>query len=212
MPDKGESKMSNVTRWTITVAMVAAFAALTGCAKPPQAEMDAVKQAVNQAEAAEADIYAPVKLEEAREAERAAIAEIEAQNARFALSRSYETAVSMLKDAEDSAEDARATAVANREAAMTLANEAVESFAAQLATAEADLAALAACRKAPKGFAQDLELMRGKVEALSGQLTELESAVDGERYLDAAELAKSMKPEMETVTTDLSTARTKLGC
>ena len=95
---------------------------------------------------------------------------------------------------------------------MTTANEAVELLTVQLVAAEADLAALASCRRTPKGFAQDLELMRGKVEALTGQMVELESEVDAENYQAAVELAESIQPEMSAVATDLSTVRSKLKC
>ncbi len=54
--------------------------------------------------------------------------------------------------------------------------------------------------------------MRGKVDALAGQLTELESEVEAERYKAASEMAAAIEPEMTAVVTDLSTARTKLGC
>ncbi len=100
----------------------------------------------------------------------------------------------------------------NREIAMTAANEAVEAMTADLMTAEADLAALAACRRKPKGFAQDLELMGGKVEALNGMLAELQAKVDEESFSAAVELAESVQPEMSAVLTDLSTARAKLNC
>lgn len=204
--------MTHVMRSTITLAIVAALAVLTACAKPPQARMDSLQKAMGLADTAEAATYAPVEFEAARAAERTALAEVEAQNQKFALTRSYETAREMLDKANAAAETTRAAAVTNRELAKTAADEAVETMTAQLATAEADLAALAACRKKPKGFAQDLELMRGKVEALTGQLAELQAKVDAEEFKAAIEFAKSIQPEISAVTTDLSTARAKLNC
>lgn len=204
--------MQGVARFVVLVTTVGAAAMLTACAKPPQAEMDAATMEVERAGAAEAETYAPVELEAARESLRRATAEVEAQGQRFAMSRSYESARAMLQEATGSAEKARVAAVNNREAAKATVNDAIESMASQMATAEADLTALAACRKAPKGFAQDLDLMRGKVDALGGQLAELEAAFDAERYKAAADLALAIEPEMMSVATDLSTARTKLGC
>ncbi len=204
--------MNHVMRWTIILAVAAGLAVLTACAKPPQERMDTLKNAMELADIAEAATYAPAELEAAREAERTALAEVEAQNQKFALTRSYESAREMLDKASAAAETARASAAANRELAMAAANEAVEAMTAELATAETDLAALAACRKKPKGFTQDLDLMRGKVEALSGQLAELEGEVDAENYKAAVELADAMRPEMSAVATDLSSARAKLNC
>ncbi|HSL17078.1 MAG TPA: hypothetical protein VLB51_04155 [Methylomirabilota bacterium] len=204
--------MSSVMRSTIAVAAVAALSILTGCSEPPQAEIDAVKASVQSAEAADAATYAPAELEAAREAERAAVAEVEAQKAKFVLSRSYEQATGMLADAAAKADDARVAAVTNREEAMAAANDAVEALTGQLTAVEADLAALGSCRRAPKGFAQDLELMRGKVEALSAQVAELEAQVAAERFLEARDLAATIEPEMTAVATDLAGAREKLGC
>jgi len=196
------------------LVMVCAVAVLTlvGCAKPPQAEIDAVAVAVENAKIADAGTYAPGELEAALEAQRTAMAEVEAQNARFALSRSYEKASTMLKEAGEAADSARTAAVSNRETAITEANQAVDSLNAQLADAQANLAALASCRKRPKGFAQDLELMQGRLEAFSGQLAAVEAEIDAERFLSAIDLATAAEPELAAVATDLATARTKLGC
>ncbi len=204
--------MTHVMRCTITLAVAAGMAILTACAKPPQARMDGLRSGMELAELAESATYAPAEFEAAREAERTALAEVEAQNQKFALTRSYETAREMLDKATAAAETARAAAVANREIAKTTADEAVEALTVQLVAAEADLAALASCRKTPKGFAQDLELMRGKVEALTGQMVELQAKVDAENYKAAVEFAESIQPEMSAVATDLSSARAKLKC
>lgn len=209
---KGVMTMRRVTRNVVVLTTLGAAAMLTACAKPPQAEMDAAKLEVERAVTAEAETYAPEELEAAREALRKATAEVEAQGQKFALTRSYESARVMMQEAGTAAETARVAAVNNREAAKAAVADAVEAMTSQITTAEADLAALAACRKAPKGFAQDLELMRGKVDALAGQLAGLESEVEAERYKAASEMAAAIEPEMTAVVTDLSTARTKLGC
>ncbi len=204
--------MRRVTRNLGVVMTVGAAVILTGCAKPPQAEMDATKLEVERAVSAEAETYAPDELESAREALRKATAEVEAQNQKFALTRSYESARTMLQEATTAAEAARVAAVNNREDAKAAVTSAIAELNAQMATAQADLAALAACRKTPKGFTHDLELMRGKVDALAGQLTELTAEAEAERYKAAAELASAIQPEMTAVATDLSSARAKLGC
>jgi len=204
--------MKDVMRAMPVVVCVAAVLALVGCAKPPEAEIAAVNEAVENAQIAEAGSYAPGELEAALEAQRTAIAEVDAQNARFALTRSYEKAATLLKEAGVAADAARTAAVRNREAAIEQANQAVESLNTMLADAQADLAALASCRRKPKGFAQDLELMQGRIEAFSGQLAEVEAEIDAERYLAAVDLAKAAEPELAALATDLATARTKLGC
>ena len=75
------------------------MAILTACAKPPQARMDGLRSGMELAELAESATYAPAEFEAAREAERTALAEVEAQNQKFALTRSFETAREMLDKA-----------------------------------------------------------------------------------------------------------------
>lgn len=69
--------------------LVLGFAALmvvaltTGCAKPPQQEIDAAKAAVSAAEAAQAAKYASEAWDKAQQAMNAVNAEVEAQNQKF---------------------------------------------------------------------------------------------------------------------------------
>jgi len=204
--------MKRVMSGVFVVVGAVTVLALVGCAKPPQSEIEAVNTAIENAEIAEAGTYAPDQLEAAFEVQRKAMAEVEAQNARFALTRSYEKATTLLKDAGVAADAARAAAVGNREAAIAEANRAIKALNDQMATANEDIAALASCRRKPKGFVQDLELMHGRIEALSGQLAEVEAEIEAERYLNAIELSKATEPELAAVATDLASARSKLGC
>ncbi len=60
--------MNHAMRSIITVAVVAAISIVTACAKPPQARMDGLVDAMEKAEIAEASTYAPAEFEAAREA------------------------------------------------------------------------------------------------------------------------------------------------
>jgi hypothetical protein len=116
--------------------------------------MDGVTAAFDSAQVAEAATYAPAEFEAAREGQRSAVAEVDAQNAKFALTRSYKKATEMLAEAAEKAENARAAAVAGREEAKAAADDAVVSLTVQITAVEADLAALAAYRRKPKSFAR----------------------------------------------------------
>ncbi len=120
--------MQRVARNVVVVTTLGATVMLTACAKPPQAEMDAAKVEVERAVTAEAETYAPGELESAREALRKATAEVEAQGQKFALTRSYESARTMLQEASTAGETARVAAVNNREAARAAATDAVEAM------------------------------------------------------------------------------------
>lgn len=198
--------------WLVMIMALAATLSLTACAKPPQVEIDGAAAALAQAETAEAATYAAAELEQAREAQRAATAEIEAQGQKFALTRSYDHALELLKAANDAAIAAEQAAVAGRAQAQADAEAAVVAINDSLATVDADLAALTACKRKPKGFAQDLELLNGRAEALRGQVPEIQTAIDGARFLPAIEMATALQNEITALSTDLSGARTKLGC
>ena len=65
---------------------------VVGCAKPPQAEIDAAKNAVQAAVSAEAGDYAGESLQEAQDAVAQLEQELKAQEEKFALFRSYKKA------------------------------------------------------------------------------------------------------------------------
>ena len=89
---------------------------IASCAKPPQAEIDASKAALDAA-AKNPDVvtYAPDSLRVAQEKMTALDAEISAQAKRTALSRSYDLAKSLALEAADDARKAVTDAVATKE-------------------------------------------------------------------------------------------------
>lgn len=92
----------------ITVAVIV-FAMLMaiGCAKVPQAELDAAKAAIDAAKQAEADRYVPDLFNAAMDSLNAANAEIETQNGKFALLRSYGRSKELLAAATEAANKAK---------------------------------------------------------------------------------------------------------
>ena len=85
-------------------AMLLVVAVLAvGCAKPPQQEIDGAKAALTAAEQAEAPKYAADAWDKAQQAMNAVNAELEAQNAKFALFRSYTKAKQLIAEAQNAA-------------------------------------------------------------------------------------------------------------
>ena len=72
----------------VGVLVLVAAVMIVGCAKPPQSDLDGAKAALAAAEQAEAPKYAPEAWDKAQQAMNAVNAELEAQNAKFALFRS----------------------------------------------------------------------------------------------------------------------------
>ncbi len=204
--------MSRKCAWMTTMVVLAAALSLTACAKPPQVEVEGVAAALTRAESAEAATYAADELEQAREAQRAAAAEIDAQGQKFALVRSYDHALELLQAANEAAAAAEQAAAAGRARVKADAEAAVAAIGESLTAVDADLAALTTCRRKPKGFAQDLELLNGRTEALRAQLGAVQAEIDSARFMAAIEMAGALETEVSALATDLTGARTKLGC
>jgi hypothetical protein len=114
-------------------AAVAFLSVLVSCAHPPQAEIDSAHAALDAA-ARNADviIYAPDALRSAQEKINALDAEIAAQARRPAMSRSYDAAGSLAKEAAALADRAGVNAVAAKQQVATDAAGLVEEVAAAI--------------------------------------------------------------------------------
>jgi len=196
----------------VVVALVAVVSLTVGCAAPPDAELAKAEAALNQAESSGAPTYAPDAWNAARDAMSAAKAEIAAQQGKFALLRSYSKAKELVAAAETKATDAEQAGVAAKAQAKTEAEAAVAEVQTALETAKTDLASLKACRRKPKGFAQDLEQMNGVLSGLEAQVGEAATALSQEQYLEANSLASSLKGQLESFTSDVASAKKKIRC
>jgi hypothetical protein len=104
------------------------LAALAACSKPPQAEVDAVKAALDSAvQNPDVGAYAPDALRAAQDRLAQLQAELDAQAAKGALSRKYDAARDMALEAQAAAEDLATQAATAKEQtkaeAMTLLND-----------------------------------------------------------------------------------------
>jgi hypothetical protein len=196
----------------VLVAVTGIVLAAAGCARPPQDQIQAAQDAVAQASQVEAESYAPEAWGKAQQSMSAAMAEVEAQQARFALTRSYKTTRQLLDTARADAEAAKIAAEEGKRQAAADAEAALLAVTESLVRADEMLGALAACPRRPKGFAQDLELLKGSVEGLRSQVTDVESVIADEDYLEGKSLAESLRDEVDEIVADLDSARAKLGC
>ena len=204
--------MSKSRRIIVAVVVTLAVVGLNACSKAPQAAIDQAQNALQAAAKAEAATYAPDAWEAAQEAINLATAEVEVQNAKFALTRSYKDASQMLAAAQESAMAAQEAAVAGKEAMAVVVADGIVSIEANLANADSLLAALATCRKRPKGFAGDIEIMRGNVDGLRSQLVDVQATADDGDYFEAGAMADGLLEGLDAVVTDLESAKAKLGC
>jgi hypothetical protein len=194
----------------LLVVVVAVLA--VGCAKPPQADVDAAKAALTAAEQAEAPKYAPDAWEKAKQAEAAVDAEIGAQAAKFALFRSYKKTAELVKAAKDAADAAKQAGIDGKEKAKNEAKAAIDGVKAAVENAKTLLATLEKCRRKPKDMKKDLELMKGNLDGYGTQVTDLDGKFGKEDYLGAKAQADTLKGQIEKMVADLSAAKTKIKC
>ncbi len=183
-----------------------------GCAKPPQQETDALKAAMTGAEQAEAPKYAANEWNAAQQAQNAVNAEIEAQQNKFALFRSYTKTKELVATADQAAAAAKDAAVAGKEAAKNGANDALNAAKASLETAKTTMTELAACRRKPKDFKKDMESMQATLDGYQAQVAGIESAIGSEDFFGARSQAESLKGQVDTLVTDMQGAKAKIKC
>jgi hypothetical protein len=183
-----------------------------GCAKPPQQEIDAAKAALAASETAEAPKYAADAWDKAQQADAAVKAELEAQQAKFALFRSYTKAKQLIADATAAANAAKEAGIAGKEKAKNEATAAVEAVKTALGNADTAMVALEKCRRKPKDLKKDLELMKGNLDGYKSQVTELDAKFGREDFLGAKAQADTLKGQVDTMVTELETAKTKFKC
>lgn len=190
----------------LSVALVA-----TGCAKPPQTELDAAKASMDAA-SAEAQKYAADSWVKAQDAMNAVNAELEAQNAKFALFRSYTKSKELIAAANQAVADASSAAVTGKENARTAAATAVQAAKDAVTAAQTAMTELDACPRKPKGYAKDAEILKANWEANNAQLADLDAKLAAEDFVGAQTAADAVKASADTLATDLRAAKEKIKC
>jgi len=157
------------------------LAMVMGCAKPPQAEIDAAKAAIQAAVDAGAGEYAAASLRDAQNAVASLDAEVQAQTKKFALMRSYKQAATLAATAKAAGEKAKVDA----EAGKAQAKADAEALLAQAKTALEE--ATAALKAAPKGKGTDMDIkaMENDLMTVGSQIAEGEAAHVAGKYLES---------------------------
>lgn len=200
------------SKWFVVSLVVVAALSTVACSKPPQQELDSAQAAMQAAEQSQAAKYAPEAWNQAQEQMNAAKAEIEAQNGKFVLTRSYLKAKDMLVAAQKAAEQAKDAAMTGKITAKNEAQTALDAVNAGIEKAKTLMADLEKCRRRPKGFKQDMEQMQGTLDGLQQQVSGIDSAMTSEDYLQAKSLGESLQSEVQNLVNDLESAKSKIRC
>jgi len=165
--------------------MVAAAVLLTGCQKPPDAEMQSAQQAIDKAKTGEAEKYAQSELAAATATMDQARTEMEAQKAKWM--PNYDKTKELLNTAKSQADAAAEAAVSGKERAKSEATQAIADAKAMVDSAEAGL------KTAPKGKGTkaDLEMMQKDIDGYKQSITDAEGLVNSEDYMGARDKAKA---------------------
>ena len=176
---------------------------LTGCDSPPASELDAARQAVETARAAEAETYAPEEHGKASATLKEAEAEIAVQDDSFALTRSYDRVRELLSRAASEAEAAHAATGENKIKVKGQAEAANEAAQAAIENAQGML------RKAPrrgKAARESVAALEADVASAEATLAGAQQAYDAGKYMDALNQFGAVKRKADGVSSEIEQA------
>lgn len=197
--------MFNYTVVRLFVVLAALLVLSAGCSKAPEEQVATTKSAIDSAMVVEAEKYAPEQYKAAKDSLEAALAEIQSQNSKFALTRKYSRSEQQLQYAQSLARSAADAAVAGKEKIKSEAND----MLAQLQAAIDESKAL--IEKAPRGKegAAAIESIKTDVAAVEMTLTEISTALGNEDFIGAREMASASLQKIQAINDELNQAIAK---
>lgn len=189
--------MKGLTKNLVLVLAIAVV--LTGCKQPTQL-IDDAKAAIEDVTKAGADKYAADDLQKLNADLTAALDEVNAQDKKFL--KKFGTAKEMLTKLKTDVDALKAALPAKIEAAKNAAIQLQSEAKAAIDEATAMLA------KAPKGkgTAKDIEAMKAELTGAETAFAEIQTALDAQDYIGAADKAKSIKEKAAAVTSQIQAA------
>jgi len=189
--------MKGLTKNLVLVLAIAVV--LTGCKQPTQL-IDDAKAAIEDVTKAGADKYAADDLKKLNTDLTAALDEVNAQDKKFL--KKFGTAKEMLTKLKTDVDALKAALPAKIEAAKNAAIQLQSEAKAAIDEAKALLA------KAPKGkgTAKDIEAMKAELTGAETAFAEIQTALDAQDYIGAADKAKSIKEKAAAVVSQVQAA------
>ena len=188
--------------YLVLLLSLVALVVVAGCAKAPEAEMQAAQTAMNDAKSAEAATYATKEMDAAEDTLAAAQAEIEKQNSKFALFRNYKEATRLMTVAQGLAESAKQTAGVEKEKARVEA----EGLYTQLSAAIDSTRAL--MEKAPrdKEGKKIMAMITTDLDAAAASLPNVRAMIDKGDYRGAIQEANASMQKVESLRSEIQGA------
>jgi hypothetical protein len=192
---KGLMKYLSVGISTLLMA-----ALLVGCAKPPTAEMDAAKVAMDGAIAAGAEKYAKDGLKSLNDAWAASQDEVKKQEGK--LFKNYDNAKAMIAKITSDAAALKTETEQKKEQAKQ------EAIAADAAAQAAVAQAKALLAEAPtgKGTKADIDAMKADLAGIEGSVAEIATLISSEEYFAATDKAKAISAKAADISAQVQAA------
>lgn len=186
----------------LTSARCAAIALIAiggswGCDKPPVAEMDAARTAVDKARSAGAETYAVKEFARLNDSLAVVQTEVKTQADRFF--PSYGKARTSLTWVDSYAREVSDLAVRNKEKMRAETQAMVDKAAASIDS----VTALLATAPKGKGTQQDLDLLQNDVNELRTLIESARSHQKSERFSEAQSTARSVEKEVADLTNEI---------
>lgn len=186
----------------LALGLAVLVALAVGCAKAPEDAVTTTRSVLDSVQVAEVQKYAPEQYRAAQDSLQAAMAEIEKQNSKFALTRRYGKAEAQLEAAQQLARTAADEAIAKKEALKAEAQDLLTQMQAALEEAKTLLA------QAPKGKgeAAAVQSISSDIAQLELTANEVSNALANEDYIAAREMAKAGLEKVQSINMELKTA------
>jgi hypothetical protein len=183
------------------LVMLAIALVLTGCGKPPKADIDAAKSAYDAAVAAQAETFAPEAFTRAKAAIAALDAEVASQARK--VFKSYDKAKSLAAAARKAADDARAAADTRKTELRNELPRTIASLRDGVRTTQSKLAGALAIR----GISLDAAAARNDLASVAQLLTQAQGDLDAGRLADASTKANQARDLLARVNKTIDDAR-----
>jgi hypothetical protein len=179
---------------------------VTGCAKPPQIELDAAKSSMEAANSVEANRYLASEFNALQDSLNAAIVAIEAENSKSSMSRDYEEIKGKVVKITT---DAELLKLKTEERKVQVRDEVQQSLVtlSSLITEDKDL-----LTKAPKGKEgiTALEAIQSDITIIEASVNEINTLISNGDYLTAQDKVNASKAKAEAIKEELNTAISKV--
>lgn len=185
------------------IASVSLMLLFAGCAKLPQAEIDAAKAAVEEVKAAQADVYLPEEFAAINDSLRVAMENVEAQKGK--LFKKYKNVKIQLTNIPAMAVEIKA----NTEAKKAEVKAEAEAILAEVMTMQAENNTLAAKLPMGKNEKEAVEAIKAELAVIDGALGEVTMMMESGDFMGALNKVKAAKEQAMAKNTEIKEVLTK---